>query len=296
MYASALVALVLVCIASETAAQYQQVLLSEVQALTFFRHRDTAARRTSPIPQLKCIGDHQLCQAKYLPSAVQCINVGLDGIDVQWQCKAELDADVVFEAFHVSCEGFQGPDDPFVLEGSCGLEYKLKFTNAYIEKKRAQDELIAERRKAANMQNQGGSYTSKEEDSGWGFQWFIIACAVIFGIVWCTKKSNRKLTSTNSTPTPTNSSHYAADPSPAYGNAPSGPDSTRDFQTHTYPSSEPIHIINEQHVTSHTFVSSTPPGLRTTTGYMPPSNPQPQHSPSDKSVHTSTGFGTTSRR
>jgi len=300
--ASAILVLVLVSLASETVGQYNQVLLSEVQVLTFFRNRDTAARRTNPIPQLKCIGDHQLCQAKYLPSTVQCTNAGWDGADLQWRCEGELDSDVAFDAFHVSCEGFQGPDDPFVLDGSCGLEYKLKFTNSYIEKKRAQDELIAKRRREAGVNSQGASYTSNDEDSGWGFKWFVLACAIVFALVWCTKKSNRKLTSTTPTPTPTSNPNYSTDPSYAYSQAPSGPSvqettqTTQTTSTHSFSSTDPTHIINEQHVTSHTFLSSTPPAPRTTTGYTPPSTAQPTPSTSDKSVHMSTGFGTTSRR
>lgn len=307
--ASAILVLVLVSLASETAGEYNRVLLSEVQVLTFFRNRDTTARRTTPIPQLKCIGDHQLCQAKYLPSSVQCTNAGWDGFDVQWECKGELDSDVAFDAFHVSCEGFQGPDDAFVLDGSCGLEYKLKFTNSYNEKKRAQDELIAERRRAAGVNSQGASYTSNDEDSGWGFKLFFLGCAIVFALIWCTKKSNRKLAGTTPTPTPTptptSNPRYSADPSYAYGQAPSAPSGYESTQTtsHTYSSADPTHIINEQHVTSHTFLSSTPPAPRTTTGYTPPSTgytppstTQTTPKTSDKSVHMSTGFATTTRR
>lgn len=59
--------------------------------------------------------------------------MGSDGKDVQWKCEAEFDRRVVFDTVHVSCEGYHAPDDDYILEGSCGLEYRLKYTKQYME-------------------------------------------------------------------------------------------------------------------------------------------------------------------
>ncbi|KAM5193544.1 store-operated calcium entry-associated regulatory factor [Mantella aurantiaca] len=104
-----------------------RVLLREIQAITLYVDRYTNARRSSPIPQVKCVGGSAGCSAM-TPQAVQCHNRGWDGIDVQWECKVDMDNAYQFGKVEVSCEGFDYPDDPYVLRGSCGLEYTLELT------------------------------------------------------------------------------------------------------------------------------------------------------------------------
>lgn len=103
------------------------VLLRDVQVLTLYRDRYTAARRSSPVPQLKCVGGSAGCQA-FIPEVVQCQNKGWDGVDVQWECRTDMDAAFRFGRVEVSCEGFSHPDDPYILRGSCGLEFTLELT------------------------------------------------------------------------------------------------------------------------------------------------------------------------
>ncbi|CAJ1053270.1 store-operated calcium entry-associated regulatory factor [Xyrichtys novacula] len=103
------------------------VLLRDVQVLTLYRDRHTTARRSSPVPQLKCVGGSAGCQA-FVPEVVQCQNKGWDGVDVQWECRTDMDAAFRFGRVEVSCEGFSHPDDPYILRGSCGLEFTLELT------------------------------------------------------------------------------------------------------------------------------------------------------------------------
>ncbi|XP_018615222.2 store-operated calcium entry-associated regulatory factor [Scleropages formosus] len=103
------------------------VLLRDIQALTLYRGRYTTARRTSPVPQLQCLGGSAGCNA-FVPEVVQCQNKGWDGVDVQWECKTDMDNTYRFGRIEVSCEGFNHPDDPYILKGSCGLEYTLELT------------------------------------------------------------------------------------------------------------------------------------------------------------------------
>ncbi|XP_054843285.1 store-operated calcium entry-associated regulatory factor [Eublepharis macularius] len=103
----------------------EKILLREVQALTLYSGQYTNSQRTSPIPQLQCTGGSAGCAA-HTPEVVQCYNKGWDGYDVQWECKAQLDHSYRFGKIEVSCEGYEYPDDPYVLKGSCGLQYTLE--------------------------------------------------------------------------------------------------------------------------------------------------------------------------
>uniref|UniRef100_A0A8C5D2C2 Store-operated calcium entry-associated regulatory factor n=1 Tax=Gouania willdenowi TaxID=441366 RepID=A0A8C5D2C2_GOUWI len=103
------------------------VLLRDVQVLTLHGDRYTTARRSSPIPQLRCVGGSAGCHA-FVPQVVQCVNKGWDGVDVQWECRTDMDNAYRFGHIEVSCEGYQNPSDPHVLKGSCGLEYTLELT------------------------------------------------------------------------------------------------------------------------------------------------------------------------
>ncbi|XP_034080359.1 store-operated calcium entry-associated regulatory factor isoform X2 [Gymnodraco acuticeps] len=103
------------------------VLLRDVQALTLYRGRYTTARRSSPVLQLQCVGGSAGCQA-FSPDVVQCQNKGWDGVDVQWECKTDMDNAYRFGRIEVSCEGYSQPADALILRGSCGLEYTLELT------------------------------------------------------------------------------------------------------------------------------------------------------------------------
>ncbi|KAK3787124.1 hypothetical protein RRG08_059616 [Elysia crispata] len=104
----------------------EKMLLSDVKALTLRQGQMTNARRSPPVPQLKCVGG--AAQYKFTPKVVQCINMGSDGYDIQWECKTDMDNAYRFGNVEVTCEGYDYPNDPYVLKGSCGLEYTLEFT------------------------------------------------------------------------------------------------------------------------------------------------------------------------
>lgn len=100
-----------------------RVKLSSITALTLHRSRSTTSRRTSPVPQLTCVG--AAC-SRFQPDIVQCTPVGSSGgTDIEWRCEADLPSSLSFGSVEVSCEGWDGPSDPYVLKGSCGLTYNL---------------------------------------------------------------------------------------------------------------------------------------------------------------------------
>nr|ACF75517.1 7 transmembrane protein 66 [Philodina roseola] len=107
--------------------QNRRVLLSDVQTLTLHKGEKTNARRVSAVPQLKCVGGR--ARGAFEPDVVQCYNRGQGSYDIEWECNAEMPKEFKFGKLSVSCEGFDYPDDPYILAGSCGLEYNLEYTD-----------------------------------------------------------------------------------------------------------------------------------------------------------------------
>jgi len=99
-----------------------RVALASIPALTFYKDSVTLSRRTSPIQQLVCLG--KPCNL-YTPDVVRCENIGGSADQVDWKCEADLPDSLRFGRVEVSCEGWSKPGDPYVLKGSCGLEYRL---------------------------------------------------------------------------------------------------------------------------------------------------------------------------
>lgn len=102
----------------------QRVRLSDVSALTLHQGQMTIGRRSSPIPQLSCVGGTAGCHA-FQPRVVQCKNRGSDGSDAQWECQTDMDSKYRFGRIQVSCEGYEYPEDPYILKGSCGVSNRL---------------------------------------------------------------------------------------------------------------------------------------------------------------------------
>ncbi|MCP9263904.1 Store-operated calcium entry-associated regulatory factor [Dirofilaria immitis] len=104
----------------------EKVRLIDVTTLTLYRDAYTTGRRSAPIPQIQCVGGS--AKGKFEPRVVQCYNRGYDGNDVQWECKAEMSNQYEFGKIRISCEGYDYPDDPYILRGSCGLKYNLEYS------------------------------------------------------------------------------------------------------------------------------------------------------------------------
>ncbi|NXD27771.1 SARAF factor, partial [Spelaeornis formosus] len=146
------------------------VLLRDVQALTLHRGQYTTSRRTAAVPQLQCTGGSAGCSR--VPEVVQCYNKGWDGYDVQWQCKADLENVYRFGQIEVSCEGYDYPDDPYILRGSCSLLFRLELTEEG-------------ERKVKNSGGFGSSYYQSKKDyfdSGSGAVIVIVLLILAFGV------------------------------------------------------------------------------------------------------------------
>lgn len=130
---------------------HRKVKLSDVKTLTLSHGSYTTGRRSSPIPQLQCVGGSAGCTN--VPPTVQCYNRGSDGIDMQWECKADLPKSVKFGHIEVACEGYDYPDDPYILQGSCGLEYRLEGTGSSYSDNSQSYSYYGQKEKPSSFQN-----------------------------------------------------------------------------------------------------------------------------------------------
>ncbi|KAF2860939.1 hypothetical protein K470DRAFT_276614 [Piedraia hortae CBS 480.64] len=104
------------------------MLLSTVQTLTLRDGRLTSHRRVAAMPQLTCVGGN--AKGLYSIDVMRCENSGTEygSEDIQWTCKADLPGEFKLGSTDVICEGYDHADDPYVLKGSCGVEYRLILT------------------------------------------------------------------------------------------------------------------------------------------------------------------------
>ncbi|KAL8741870.1 MAG: hypothetical protein Q9190_005577 [Brigantiaea leucoxantha] len=110
------------------------VLLSNVKTLTLRKDSKTSHRRVPAVPQLKCIGGNG--KGLYEVDVMRCKNQGsdYDADNVQWTCTASLPPEFRLGSTDVICEGYESSKDPYVLKGSCAVEYRLMLTTAGEEK------------------------------------------------------------------------------------------------------------------------------------------------------------------
>jgi len=106
------------------ACEREAILLSDIKELNLVKGAFTASRRLPSIPQIQCTGGS--AQGHKEPHTIRCVNVGHS--QPRWRCEADLDTDVKLGEVTVTCEGYAGPHDPYVLHGSCGLKYHLEYT------------------------------------------------------------------------------------------------------------------------------------------------------------------------
>jgi store-operated calcium entry-associated regulatory factor len=148
-----------------------RVRLTDITALTFEAGQQTSYRRTSSVPQLKCVGGSAHSMPGH-PLVVQCTQAGNDGFNVQWRCDADMSSDYRFGRVEVVCEGYDSPDDPFVLRGSCGLEYVLDLTDEGRQRQQRQGA-------SSYSSSYGGGYDSYGQSSGQS----ALASLVIYGSI-----------------------------------------------------------------------------------------------------------------
>lgn len=150
---------------------------SDVTAITLSRTGMTTGRRSAPVPQMTCVGG----PCRYAPSTVLCSNAGFDGSDVLWKCKADLEKGVKMGSVTVNCEGYDYPDDPYILKGSCGLEYTLE-GQAEVERHQQHHTGHGYGEQQHHRQNQYRSVPPESSGGGSSLFWWIVAAALAYVI------------------------------------------------------------------------------------------------------------------
>lgn len=109
------------------------ILLSQVKALTLRSSAKTAHRRVSAVPQLTCTGPG--C-SYFTVDTMRCKNMGSSygTEDIEWSCEADTPTDFKLGSTEVTCEGYESSNDEYVLKGSCGVTYRLLLTEKGEEK------------------------------------------------------------------------------------------------------------------------------------------------------------------
>ncbi|KAJ7170744.1 DUF1183-domain-containing protein [Mycena crocata] len=102
-----------------------RIELARIPALTFYKDSLTESRRTKPISQLICVGKPCSLYTPEVVPVVRCQSLGGSGTEIDWKCEADLPESLRFGRVEVSCEGWSRAGDPYVLKGSCSLEYRL---------------------------------------------------------------------------------------------------------------------------------------------------------------------------
>ena len=120
---------VVICLATVTTGQSNRVKFHDLGQQTFRLGYMTNARRSSPIPQITCISGYGKPDCSKGPSEITCSIVEKFGnSDAIWKCTSVLGSAYKISKYDVSCEGYDYPDDPYILDKSCGVEYVLDLT------------------------------------------------------------------------------------------------------------------------------------------------------------------------
>jgi len=279
----------------------EAILLQQVGAITFDARQMTTSRRTYPLPQLKCVGGEASHRAELHPEIAQCVNVGVDSFgEVQWRCEAELDSRVRFGKTEVSCEGYSSSRDPYVLQGSCSLEYSLEYTQ--LGKQQARGSSYGHSTPQWDYHHTQPTHYYEEGSTIGTIFFFIIVGIIIYGILKSCFGLNNLWQSGGNTYIPQSyagsytqsTPYYPSSPSytPSYGSYNTG----GGFWSGLAGGSLMGYLLSRNRTPS---VYSHSPYARTTTsspywGTPTSTSTSPSHSPS--STRTASAYATTKRR
>jgi hypothetical protein len=126
---------------------------------------------------------------------------GFDGRDVNWKCDAMLKHGLSMYDTVVGCEGYEYPDDPYILEGSCQVEFKLRDTGSY-----------------TSSRGYGSSHSYSSLDYS-GISFSSLVMVVIFGyILWNIYKNTASSSGSGYSASNHSNPYRPAPSSPYYGN------------------------------------------------------------------------------
>jgi hypothetical protein len=164
------IAFVVMCLIAHTNGQSNRVKFHDLGQQTFKVGLMTNARRVSPIPQVQCVSGYGSPDCSMGPTEITCEIVEKFGVsDAIWKCVSVLGSSYKISKYEVSCEGYSHAGDPYVLAGSCGVEYVLDLTEegirlrdlANAREKEYQTKLAEHNRKQSEQQK----YSSHQHHS-----------------------------------------------------------------------------------------------------------------------------------
>ena len=151
------------------------ILLSNVKELHFRAGELTASRRVPPVNQMTCVGGTGQRESHKVTYA-RCVNThyGTNNQEPVWRCEIGTFDNVKLGQAWVNCEGYKDSDDPYVLDGSCALEYTLDLHH------RREEPMIPQ---VVNQQNLKPKTPPHIEDNMNFFRIFGLFLGALFGIV-----------------------------------------------------------------------------------------------------------------
>lgn len=104
------------------------VLFSKVDTLELRIDQMARRRWSSPVPQLQCVGGNAVSYAG--SCNIVCSRLGnftTAGEPMSWNCSLKGIGKHYFDVLNavVSCEGWHDQNDPYILAGSCSVQYEL---------------------------------------------------------------------------------------------------------------------------------------------------------------------------
>jgi len=142
-----LLLLVLITASAVTAAYRHHVVVEDIKEYVDRIHPDqlntivltnngqSAASRRSKysIAQVSCVGGDACADASKAVTTVKCLKDGFDGMDITWDCTFQnVPQEYTVRYATVSCEGYESPNDVYILRDSCAVEYHLD--HVYVHK------------------------------------------------------------------------------------------------------------------------------------------------------------------
>lgn len=269
--------------------QSNRVKFHDIPPQTFRAGHLTNGRRSTPIQQITCISGYGKPDCSKGPTEIRCEIISKIGLsEAQFKCIAILPSGYKMSNYVVSCEGYDYPDDPYILEGSCGVEYTLELSK---ENEKIPSKIIIEEKTETttthhNIPHPHVIVTNYDQNQAEAEVAMIIFCgilATIAGIlifalcVDCCQKltsTNTRTSTTSTTVNNTHTHHHVNDTSAS---------NLRQRHTTTTSSSGPTYVQQPQlHRTQPTYYAPSQPT------YVPPPPIYVPPQPTYVSSYTST--------
>lgn len=137
----------------------QPIHMRDMEVLSFYRDGMTGTLRGQAIPQMVLVTPY--VPEDTIPKEIICKNIGWDGLNVHWDCTADMKEDWGITNPTISCEGWTGPGDEYVVPGSCSISYSIE----HHPKMKEEPTRKQEAPKRETSEGPGREYRSRREEN-----------------------------------------------------------------------------------------------------------------------------------